>query len=291
MKKKINLLLIALGISLYATAESSSLWTLGLRGGGNIYMATGDAHAKLGGGGNFDLGYTCYWNTKNAEVGIHTGFTVGYCTSGFTGDNINRQFTNYDYLGYEMQYTVSAHSVKLNIVRQVQIEVPLMLALRTDNMFVNIGAKFMMPVNELYHQSMQDITIDAYYVRPDVHVVNRLITGAADESQIKTSGNGCLPKYNVLLSVEVGYEWTINNRDRIGLGIYADISPWSSFKPSDAKQVIDVAPIDNPDYPPALVSIQPLCISSAKHLLYCDFGVKFYYGINCLNKRSCGLKN
>ena len=192
---------MALGIVLGVSAESFSLWTFGLRGGGNIYMTTGDAHTKLGGGGNFDLGYTCYWNTPNAEVGIHTGFTVGCCTSGFTGQNINRQFTNYDYLGNEMQYTISAQSVKLDIVRQVQIEVPLMLALRTDYMFVNVGAKFMMPVNDLYQQNMRDISIDAYYVRPDVHVVNRLITGVANESQINTSGKDCLPKYNVFLSL------------------------------------------------------------------------------------------
>lgn len=287
MKMKINLLLIALSVVFGVSAESSSLWTFGLRGGGNIYMATGDVKSKLGGVGNFDFGYTNYWKTRDVEIGVHTGLSVGYCTSRFSGQNINSQFTNYDYLGNEMRYTVSAQSVKLDIVRQVQIEVPLMLALRINNVFINIGAKFMMPVDELYRQTMHDITIDAYYVRPDVHVINRLITGVADESQINYTGKGCLPKYNVLLGTEIGYEWNIQGRNRIGLGVYADLSPWSSFSTSATANVIEVSSINNPDYPPAQVTIHPLCALSNKHMLYCDFGIKFYYGINCFNKREC----
>jgi len=281
MQKKLFLLSIALLSAICLWARSASMISFGLRGGGCTYMTTGNADSHIGGGGDFDLGYSCLWNTPNAEVGIHTGLSLGLCTNRFTG-KVKSTFTNIDYLGNEIQYTVSSSSVRLNIIRQVQLEIPLMLALRTENMFINIGAKFMMPISDKYEQSMGDLTIDAYYPKPDVHVVNRLITGDASSAKMDVSGNGCLPKYNVLLGLEIGYEWNIQDTHRIGLGFYADISPWSSFKRSDASEVVSVSPIVNPDYPPAEVTIQPICKASVDEMLYCDFGVKVYYGLNII---------
>lgn len=278
MKHKI----IAFIVSLFSTSTllaQGSMISLGLRGGGNIYMATGDAHAQLGYGGNFDLAYTYYWLTPDAEVGLRLGATIGACNNRFTG-RINREFVNRDYEGNDIFYTIKAKSVELNIVRQVQLEIPLMLAVRAENVFVNLGIKFMMPLYDRYEQNMRDITIDAYYPKPDVHVTNRLITGVADESNLDISGKGCIPKYNILLGAEMGYEWALTSKDRIGLGLYLDLSPWSSYQKPDAEHIINVAPIDNPEYPPARVTIQPLNTADVNHLLYCDFGLKLYYGFN-----------
>jgi len=282
IQHKLFALITGLAISSALMAQGDMI-SFGLRGGGNIYMATGDAHAKLGYGGNFDLAYTHYWLTPDAEVGIRTGITIGACNNHFEG-TFNRSFVNRDYEGNDIEYTVSSNSVELKVVRQVQFEIPLMLAVRAENVFINLGVKYMMPIYDKYEQNMNNITIDAYYRGPDVHVTNRLITGLADENQLRFSGKGCIPKHNILFGTEIGYEWAVTPQDRIGLGLYLDISPWSSFQKPDGQYLIDVAPINNPEYPPAKVTIQPLYTASVDKLLYCDFGIKFYYGLNLTKK-------
>jgi len=275
MPQRLVGLLFVLCSAAVTMAEGSSMWSISLRGGGNTYITLGEVQSKLGIGGNLDMCFTKYWGHK-VDVGLHTGLSFGCCTNGFS-TQVNRQFTNYDYLGYKMIYTITADQVTLHISRQFNMEIPLMLAIRKNHVFCNIGGKFMMVLSDSYQQDVKDVTIDAYYELPDVHVINRLITGITDGADY--SGKNCLPKYNVLVSAEIGYEWPLRNGGLLGLGIYADYSPWNSHKTTFAKEIIEVAPIIDSDYPPASVTVHPLAASSISKLNFCDFGLKIYYGI------------
>lgn len=271
-----------------AAASAQSLMpSFAVRGGGNMYLTNGNPTSQMGYQAMFDLGYSMYSRFNQMEMGFKTGISVGYATANFSKD-YHRTFTNTDYLGFDWQYTVDAHNITLSS-QQVVIEVPVMFALRTYTWFLNIGAKFMTPVlYNTYTQTINDYTIDAYFERTDVHVINQLITGKITEP--KKTGNNCLPKYNILFGFETGREWTLENKDRIGLGVYFDIAPWCSKAPgsSSSGYLIDVAPITDPINPPAVVTVN-LLSCEMERMMMMDFGIKLYYGINYLNKAALGL--
>lgn len=277
----ISLLALCLTTSLWA---QSSLISFGLRGGGSIYLTDKSVQGAFGGQGIFDFGYTHYWMLRTGcELGIRTGVDFGYSGQLLTGD-YQDSFVNTDYLGYKIQYNTSA-AYKQNI-HQLQVEVPLMFALRADGFYMNVGAKFMMPVWSQYEQILSEAHIKAYYEVTDVWVRDQVITGILD-SEHKLSGKGYIPQYNVLASLEIGHEWKFN-KHRVGLGIYIDAAPWSYSKPTEERPTIEVSPISNPDNPPAQVTVHPIPFTGKLH--YMDFGIKVYYGIYLPDRRYVGLR-
>lgn len=272
----ISLLVLCLTTSLWA---QSSLISLGVRGGGSIYLTDKSVQGNTGGQGMFDFGYTYFWKIRTGcELGIRTGVDFGYSGQSLKGDHED-SFVNTDYLGYRIQYNTKA--VYKQNVHQLQVEVPLMFALRTNGFYMNVGAKFMMPVWSQYKQVFSEAHINAYYEVTDVWVRDKVITGILD-SEYKLSGKEHLPQYNVLASLELGYEWNFN-KYRVGLGIYIDASPWSYSKPIEDGPIIEVSPISDPNNPPAQVIVHPIPITGKFHDM--DFGIKVYYGINLYSHR------
>lgn len=275
--KRILISLFVLGLTTVVFAQSS-LISFGLRGGGVIYLTNDNMDSRFGGQGIFDFGYTYYWSLPSeCEVGIRTGLNFGYSGLSASGEH-HDTFVNTDYLGYKMQYQTSANYQQR--IHQLQLEIPLMFALRTDGIFVNVGAKFMMPVWSQCNQTLSNASINAYYEVTDVWVKNQAITGVVNLDD-KYSYKDCVPLFNILASVEIGHEWNFD-RYRVGLGIYLDIAPWSYSKQTEELPLIEVSPISNPTNPPAQVSTHPIPIIGNTN--YLDVGLKIYYGFNLMKK-------
>lgn len=279
--KRLCVLSCILWMTSFVMAQNS-LISFGLRGGSCFYLTGHPQKPHLGYQGLFDFGFAYLWKGYSCEIGLKTGVSVGYSAT-IIRKNEDRTFTNTDYLGYDILYHTQGTFEQRN--QQVQLEIPLMFAIRANGFVWNIGPKLMFPIWNAYRQEVHNINIDAYYSVTDVHIPNELITGECS-NHITNIGKNILPAFNVLVSTEIGYEWNLQ-KHRIGLMAYYDVAPWSTHKQSD-EPLIEVAPISNPAYPPAEVTIHPLS-NSFQTLLYMDFGLKFYYGLNILDKTHLGL--
>lgn len=253
-----------------------------------MYVPNKDVQGQLGGIGMGDISYTYYWHVGNtAELGIRTGLSLGYSTAG-TQVRLNEQFQNVDYLGYVMDYTVTANRV-LQHSEQVQVEVPLMFSVRANGIIFNAGAKVMLPVWNLYKQTMKNLSVDAYYSAVDVHVTDELITGVLSEDKQTLRGRDELPKLNVLVGMELLKEWEVSTNGRIGLGVFADCAVWNNYENSSPSgRIVSVAPIVNVDYPPASVGYTTVNSALVTSMRYWDLGIRLYYAFEWRNAAHYG---
>ena len=270
MKKHLVILLLC-AFSVGANAQLSVL-TAGMRGGSSLYITDKPVQCGFGYQGLLDLGYSYLWPLARIEVGIHTGINVGYSASSFRG-TFENEFVNTDYYGYKMNYlTRGAHD---QWSQQIQVEIPIMGSLRTTGGFImSLGAKLMMPVWNIYSQTITNGYIEAYYEALDTHIYNEIITGQLTPDQV-CKGKNAVPNFNFLLGTEMGYEWHFDMH-RVGLEFYFDIAPVSSHVKASEDPIVNVLPISDPKDPAAKVVVSPVTDYSA-NMRYIGCGLKFYY--------------
>ena len=266
----------------------TSVLSIGVRGGGQTYLptaavgATGEVKPSIGGTGSLDLRYTFYGNPSDRfGIGFAIGAGVGYGSAGFKGTNTDR-YSNIDYLGNQMDYTIrSTYSLK---DRFAKADVSLLLALSIGNITLNVGPRLMLPFAPSSTISIDEASIDAYYPKYDVHVKDKMITGLL-ETPYQQNITSSLPKYNVLLAFEFGYEWYLTRTSSIGVQLFADIAVWSPKQSPMTNQqspMISVAPISNANDPVPTVTVNsPDMFVSGKR--YIDFGIRAYYAFTFEN--------
>lgn len=277
-------LLSPFAVHLSPLLADNSLLSIGVRGGGQMYLptaavgATGDVKPGIGGVGGLDLRYTFYGCLNSSfGMGFVVGAGVGYGAANLQGTNTDT-YTNIDYLGNRMDYTIAAAYVQTN--RFAKIDASLLFAMCFGNVTLNIGPRFMMPFMNASTLTIPSATIDAYYPAYDVHVTDQLITGKI-ETPYTQSVSYALPEYNVLMAVELGYEWYMNDRNCLGIQAFADVAVWSkpsaiSLQPS---ALISVAPIADASNPVPTVTLNaPAHLVS--NLRYIDFGLRAYYAFS-----------
>ena len=196
--------------------------------------ATGDLKGRIGAKGMLDLRYTYYGRiSSRMEMGLTLGAGVGYGSSAFKGTNQD-EFTNTDYNGMQMDYTVSGEFRQKD--RFAQADASLLLAMRWDHVTLAVGPRLMLPFAASRTMTIQQSTIDAYYPKYGVHVTNERITGYLP-TPYSCKPTATLPKYNVLMALEIGYEWSLADKHLIGVQAYADVSVWN--KKEDGGSVTD----------------------------------------------------
>ena len=204
-------------------------FTIGVRGGASALMHHADqGNWTCGGDVVLDLQYAHYWakDGRPVDLGLIVGLGIGYQQSGLKKDSDLTTFTK-----GTVDYTVLAKDVK-ETDHQLQLEVPLMFSLIHDNgLFFNIGPKFMIPVYTPYNQSVnQDEThISAYFQETGVTVQDKEVTGVY-KGQQPESKNGIQFNINVMLTAELGYEWTLKSGNSLGLGAYVNYGWNLSYK-------------------------------------------------------------
>ena len=261
----------------------TSMLSIGVRGGGQTYLptaaigATGEVKPGIGGTGALDLRYTYYGQlTDRFGLGVAVGAGIGYGATNMKGKNSDT-YSNFDYLGNKMDYTVK--STYLLTDRFAKADVSLFLALSFYHVTLHIGPRFMLPFAASSVATITQASIDAYYPLYNVHVVDKLITGKIETPYSHTISSS-LPAYNVLMALEIGYEWHLTDRHILGLQAFADIAVWSprSTNPLTTNPLIQVAPIRNANDPVPTITVNaPSGISSRRYL---DFGIRAYYAFS-----------
>ncbi len=275
-----NYILAALVVCSGAMMSQSHVIGVGIRGGGAHFlqkMQADEVKRQTGGNANLDLNYTCYFPTRTAlECGVRTGLSLGYSTSGLKG-SLHETFTNTDYLGNTIEYTVDFESVKER-TQELQLEIPIMVALRWKGLVANVGPKLMIPVWRRATQEHSVPTVDAYYPDFDVHVTDEVITGSVtNPDAMNGKGQWCAPVFNFMLGFELGYEWRLKEQHLLGLMATLNISAGGVYKNEADGYVLQVANISDPSSPVPALSFKSLSEAVVKDMHPLDFGVKFYY--------------
>ncbi len=287
-------LLSPFAIHLSPLSAQTSMLSIGVRGGGHTYLPTaavgaaGDVQPSIGVTGSLDLRYSLYGCLANRlGIGLTVGAGVGYGEAGIKGTNTD-QYTNSDYLGNTIDYTI--HSAFIQKDRFTKVDLSLLLALYLGNFTVNIGPRWMMPFVSSSSFTIQSADIDAYYPLYDVHVTNQLITGKL-ETPYTQSVTPTLPQQNILMAMELGYEWYLNEITCLGLQAFADIAVWNrqSTNPLTTNPLIQVAPITDVSNPVPAVTVNPAAnLTVSKR--YLDFGVRIYYAFSFSSTRETRRK-
>ena len=288
MTKRIVTILIAF-LPLIVQAHTSMV-SIGVRGGGQTYLSSttdpsSSVQGTFGAAGTVDLRYTFYGClTDRFGIGFTLGAGVGYGSTGIKGNHTDT-YTNFDYLGNQMDYTVTSAFKQTD--RFAKGEATLLASFCFGNVVLNVGPRFMIPFATKSSLTITEANIDAYYPRYNVHVVNELISGKL-ETPCSYQQSAFSSQYSVLMSAELGYEWYFSRNSCLGFQLYADVSVWennSKLKIQNSypqggtiiSKLIEVSPITDAANPVPTVTVgdvNPL-ISSRRYL---DFGIRIYYG-------------
>lgn len=253
-------------------------FTIGLRGGAASLLHQAEkGNWTCGGDVVLDLQYAHYWakDGRPVDLGIITGIGIGYAQSGLNVASDSTAFTKSN-----VNYTVLAKGIK-ETDHTLQLEVPLMFSLIHDNgLFFNVGPKFMMPVYSPYKQTVnqQETTISAYFPETGITVINEEVTGKYTGQQPEAN-NGIQFNINVMLTAEIGYEWTLKSGNSFGLGAYANYSVFNSFKNATSTEGLFnlTAPTDDAK---ATLDVLSATHTYAGKLGYFDAGIKLAYHFN-----------
>ena len=91
---------------------------------------------------------------------------------------------------------------------------------------------------------------------------------------------------NVMLTAEIGYEWTLKSGNSLGLGAFANYSVYNSFKndPKTAKPLVELTTIPS-NVADATFRVNPATQTYASGLGFFDAGVKIAYHFNFPKKQ------
>ena len=253
-------------------------FTIGVRGGASALMHhANQGNWTCGGDVVLDLQYAHYWakDGRPVDLGLIVGLGIGYQQSGLKKDSDLTTFTK-----GTVDYTVLAKDVK-ETDHQLQLEVPLMFSLiHESGLFFNVGPKFMIPVYTPYKQTVnQDGThISAVFQETGVTVVDEEVTGVY-KGQQPEGKNGIQFNINVMLTAELGYEWTLKSGNSLGLGAYANYSVYNTFKNTpNAEGLFNLTAPSDTDK--AHLDVLSATRAYADKLGYFDAGVKVAYHFN-----------
>lgn len=258
-------------------------FTIGVRGGAaSLLHQAVKGNWTCGGDVLLDLQYAHYWTKdgRPVDLGIITGLSVGYAQSGLKTAYDSTSFTDAN-----VDYTVVARDIK-ETDHTIQLEVPVMFSLiHESGFFFNIGPKFMVPVYSPYKQTVDQANthISAYVHETGVTVIDNPVTGQYTGQQ-PTTANGIQFKINIMLTAEIGYEWTLNSGNSLGLGAYANYSVFNTYSNAvSTKGLFNLtAPTDNDIFKLDVLSATK---TYADKIGYFDAGIKVAYHFNFPKKK------
>ena len=274
MKRTIIVLMLA--ISIAAQGQTSEI-SVSLGGGISTNFSQGEVKNQIRPMGTLNVGYAILGNVKDSLLlGFRTGLNVSYSEIGLA-KNLTDSFTNYDYYGHQMDYKVKGDMQYRH--QQINLELPIMFALRAKGFYFNIGCKVMSTVWNQYKQTISNADVSAYYPDYGVTVDDKVVTGLLSEEQ---KGKVSLPYLTIAVSTEIGYLWKIKSGHSLGFDVFVDYAPWGFCYPTGKKErLIEVAPIVNDcETPVAQVTVNPLYELSAVKYNYFTAGVKLVYAFS-----------
>ncbi len=220
----------------YKHKQKEHRFSIGVRGGVASLMQNtkDDAGAfrmgnwRAGGDGMLDLQYAYYAGAKDYQkcnLGVITGVSVGYANSPLKCDTVPyaKQTAVTDMEGKQVLYSIEGTNFTESD-GQIQVEIPVLFSIRHESgYFFNVGPRFMLPVFSHYKQNIDNGQVVAFYEEEGVRVVDEYVTGKYENREYNTK-QWSNAMFNILLTGEMGYEWTLRNGQNLGLGVYGNYS-------------------------------------------------------------------
>lgn len=277
MKKIVSVLMLLSVLSLQA---QTSRIMIGLGGGFSTSQSVGNFENIFGPMGTFNFGYSIMGNVGDgAQLGLRTGLGATYSKFG-DAMKLDERFTNVDYYGHRMDYTITGSRVSF-VQQQINVELPVMFAIRAKGVNFNIGAKFMLPVMKRYTQSIENPQISVFYPEYGVTVTNDITTGLVSDAQKNMSGTVTMPTMFIGLSAELGYTWQLRgSRNSLGFDVFFDYVPWGigGGSADTGHSLVEVSPMVNDrEQPMAEVKVNPLNCCNGYKYQFLTFGAKLVY--------------
>ena len=248
---------------------------LGLRGGGQICSteATKDhnPHPEFSGVGMAELRFGAFGTVaNNVDLGFNAGVGAGYGGMGVRRTSKNGFITT-DYLGNMIVYeTTAEYKLKEDFVR---LDLSLFFSLKAKGFVMNIGPRFVMPFATSSSLTIEEATILARYADYAVTLNNEKITGVLP-TPYRQQMDAVLPKYHLVMALEAGYEWKIED-NAVGLQAFGDFGVWNSGRKVPDAELLEIGPITAGEDPSAKVTVNTDHLSSF-YLLH-SFGLRAYY--------------
>lgn len=275
-----TLLMMMLAVTMIAAAETHNL-TVGLNAGAATYTTDAEASNRFGPSLGLQVNYTCLWSLGNyspLSMGVATGLGLGWTQTGLSMD-WHTQYVNVDFAGHQLQYTMQGTATQKD--RQVQAELPLLLAFKAAGFRLNVGPKVMYVFPRTYSLSLGEANSDLDFLDFGVHMSDDPIAGQLPADRMTQSGSTLTPALNLLLTAQVGYEFFINEQHAIGLQAYIDYGLWNSYSNQNpTNRFIDVAPITDPNTTTPQITIYDLNASFVTKVNYLSFGLRFYWNMS-----------
>lgn len=288
--KKLTILIFCLTCSLAMMAQGHGL-SIGVKGGLSDWQAKDVSNSSLGIYAGLDIGYQCMWRTQQEiYIGLRTGAGIAYQTGSYSVA-ANSQFSNTDYYGNQMDYSIRA-DVKAD-TKQLNVDVPVMFAARIHGFALNIGPRLHFPVYDAYKQELSNTNVDVYYPRYDVPIHNDPLFAKWNTADMKSEGHKAQPTVMLSLSAEIGYEWALHdwyaygNEQYIGLQLFVDYGLWGAYS-KNTSSMMTVEPISVAgQFPEIKVGNIADAGVLAKPL---TFGVRLYYTFQSTDYSGHGWK-
>jgi len=288
--KRVALILLSVLMAGGVLKAQYNDFSFGLRGGASTYFTMDNLKPQFGGLGGFDFNYT-FLTTNDSVffIGARTGLSIAYSTSALSGpymDHFQNVWSNAYPGGMHLDYVVTAGNVAAK-TQQLQLEVPLMGAIQVKGFTMAVGLKFMFPVMSKSTQTISDDwKVTAYFEEMGYNVDNDrnhsvIAIGDLTDKEVKMEKKSCVPSFNAMASLEVGYEWKLGQENKSGLGLlfYLDYSLWNTYKSekSSTNRFITIAPAESSADMPANVKVGMMYNLMADELNYFSVGAKLYY--------------
>ena len=289
---RIRLTICVLLLASIVSAQSL-VYQAGLRGGPALYMGSGEG-AQWGETVGIDgrVGFVHdIGRNRNVRMGFLTGAEVSYLHTSL-GSGVNDRYTNYDYYGHAMNYSITAENAYRG-VNALNVAVPIYYTFLANGFRLNLGPKFLINAYSSTKVVLDNVHIDAYYPDYGVTVHDALITGRLADGTYE--GGTRLPILTLAISAEVGYEWEVDEffpyeNQRVGLTAYVDYGMWNTLsgKPS-VGSLIAVAPITDRDNPVPGVTVNGVTEGYVGGLHYLSAGIRLYWCFEDMHRPSYGI--
>ena len=232
--KKIIIILIAAMSSVYVSAQSIHEFSFYGSGGFstlNYQLSNGE---KTGGiGGDFGIGYTFFLaNEKVTETGkifhqnwgINTGLGFGFYNAKAKLNNVETIAEGLDdgegndpYNLFDLYTTLSGYN---ETQKAVYLNIPVMVCFQLEQIYLMCGLKFGVPIGGNYKAKDATLKNVAHYEELGVILESQKFAGYG---VFNNDIDGKLKQdLTVMLALESGWNWYINNHFTLYTGVYLD---------------------------------------------------------------------
>jgi len=230
--KKIIIILIAAMSSVYVSAQATHEYSVYGSGGFSTLSYQLSQGDKSGGaGGEFGLGYTLFFFKERVSEtgkilrqnwGVHTGLGFGFYNAKAELKDVRTVSKEDDgepddYSEFELRTTLSGYKETHNAV---YLNIPVMATFQFEQIYLLGGFKFGVPIGGQYKTEDATLTNSAYYPGLGVELTTQEFAGYG---KFTNSSDGKLKhKVTIMLALESGWNWRINDNFWLYTGVYFD---------------------------------------------------------------------